>query len=157
MGSWGSPFFLLGEIVNFLCKWAPGDPQAHLLKEDAICMWAQGGSFTYRKLWFLMQMSSWDRQEVIYFKKLLISFASELLGIPRPTYLKKFVISYANELQSVPKQKSRISYANEVLGIPRLTYLKRSVTSYADEYPQAHLLEEISGFLGKWAPGSSFT
>jgi hypothetical protein len=92
LGSTGG--HLLQETLDFFCKRAPGDPQAHLLK-------------------------------------------------------KKFVISYANELQSVPKQKSRISYANEVLGIPRLTYLKRSVTSYEDEYPQAHLLEEISGFLGK--------
>ena len=32
-------------------------------------------------------MSSWDPQEPIYFKNLLISFANELLGIPRPTYL----------------------------------------------------------------------
>jgi hypothetical protein len=94
-----------------------------------------------------MQMSCLDPQELIYFKKVLISCANELLGIPRPTYLKKFMISYANDLQRLPKQKSCISYTNEVLGIPRLTCLKRSVTSYANEDPQAHLLEEVSEFL----------
>ena len=48
-------------------------------------------------------MSSWDPQEFIYFKKFLISYANELLWIPRPTNLKKFVMSHANELQRVPK------------------------------------------------------
>ena len=53
-----------------------------------------------------MQRSSWDPQELVYFKIVLISYANELLGIPRPTYLKKMLTSYANELQRVPKQKS---------------------------------------------------
>jgi hypothetical protein len=80
-----------------------GRTEAHLLK---------------RKLWFLMQMRSWDPEELIYFKNSFISFANELLGIPRPTYLKKLVISYANELQRVPKQKTVISFANEAWGFP---------------------------------------
>jgi hypothetical protein len=49
-----------------------------------------------------MQRGSWDPQELIYFKKFLISYANELLGIPRPTYLQKLVISYARELQRIP-------------------------------------------------------
>ena len=96
-----------------------------------------------------MQMSARGPQELIYFKQIVISYANELLGIPRPTLLKKFVISYANELQRVPKQKSLISYTNRVLGIPRLSYLKRSATSYANENHQAYLLEEVSDFLWK--------
>jgi hypothetical protein len=90
-----------------------------------------------------------DPQEVIYITKFLISYAIELLGIPRPSYLKNIAFSCANELQRVPKQKSRISHANEVLGIPRLTYLKRSVSSYANEDPRVHLLEEIIDLLWK--------
>jgi len=31
-----------------------------------------------------MQMRSWDPEELIYFKNSFISFANELLGIPRP-------------------------------------------------------------------------
>ena len=122
---------------------------------DFLCKWGAPGSFTWRKLWFYMEMSSWGVRflkeiinelmwilRLIYFKKSLMSYANGLLGFPGPIYLKR----------------SWISYSNELLGIPRLTYLKKML--YVCGRREADSLKESCDFLCKWVPGitrSSFT
>lgn len=113
----GSPgAHLLQDLLDFLCKRAPGHPQAHLLKSicDFLCKWAPKG----------------PQEEITNDSQAhLLEEISDFIQMstPRLIYFKKPVISYANELLGVHLlKKSYMSYANGLLGLPGLIHLKRN-------------------------------